>query len=216
MQDGIKILSWNLLYRGGATLGQIERVIADEKPDLFLMQEVTRELDRLLSAMGGYYRHQEWPGKNYGMAVWSSWPIEYLDPLHLPHSRLPGSFPKRYAQLINFGGITIANVHLSHGQLLNRRQLSRIAGNTSGDTIIMGDFNLVGPARLPEFDDVGPKLPTHRVRNILPFRLDRCLARGLVGEQAKILHTHDSDHHPILVKLKQPAKEKASVAADID
>ena len=199
----MKILSWNLLHREGATVDQIAQLLLHEKPDLFLMQEVTRAINILPMIAGGHYHHQAWPGKRYGMAVWSAKPFEKREPLQLPFSKLPGSFPTRYAQVVGVNGITVANVHLSHGQVLNRRQLNVIAGETDGETIIMGDFNAVGPTVLKSFKDIGPRQPTHRARKLIPFRLDRCLARGLDCMNSKILHPHGSDHHPILVTLKQ-------------
>ncbi len=57
--------------------------------------------------------------------------------------------------------MTFANVHLAGGQLLNRRQLARIAGALRGKpSAIIGDYNIVGPVILPGFRDVGPREPT--------------------------------------------------------
>ncbi|MGV2412832.1 UNVERIFIED_CONTAM: hypothetical protein QOZ27_31475, partial [Pseudomonas aeruginosa] len=89
-------------------------------------------------------------------------------------SRLPGRLPRRRAQIVQVGEITFANVHLSHGQLLNRRQLARIAAHLRGKpSAIIGDYNIVGPVVLPGFADVGPREPTHYASNVVPFRLDR-------------------------------------------
>ena len=71
-------------------------------------------------------------------------------------------------------GISIANVHLSHGQMLNRRQLRAIAEGTQGPTVIIGDCNAVGPIALGGFSEVGPRNPTHKLKT----RLDRCLIRA--------------------------------------
>ncbi|MEO0909251.1 MAG: endonuclease/exonuclease/phosphatase family protein, partial [Pseudomonadota bacterium] len=96
----------------------------------------------------------------------------------------------------------------------NRRQLARIADKTEGPTVIMGDFNAVGPIRLGEFRDVGPKAPTHKAQNILPFRLDRCLVRALEATETKILEPLGSDHHPIVVSLESiPSANKNDVSA---
>jgi hypothetical protein len=99
------------------------------------------------------------------------------------------------------GDITFANVHLSHGQLLNRLQLMHIASLLHGPTAIIGDFNAVGPTLLPGFRDVGPREPTHVANNILRFRLDRCLVRGLHCGRAKALDRGPSDHCPIVLEL---------------
>ncbi|MEM8649796.1 MAG: endonuclease/exonuclease/phosphatase family protein [Pseudomonadota bacterium] len=210
----MKISSWNLLHRSGASVDEVAQVLDSEAPDLLLMQEATPEIARLKDVFGGYYLFQPWPGKRYGMAIWSSKPVEQVDTITLPHSRLPGRFPIRAAQLVRMNDITVTNVHLSHGQLLNRRQLARIADKTEGPTVIMGDFNAVGPIRLGEFSDVGPKAPTHKAQNILPFRLDRCLVRALEATETKILEPLGSDHHPIVVSLdSNPSANKNEVSA---
>ena len=196
----MKISSWNLLHRSGASVEEITRLLELEKPDLLLMQETTPAIANLTDQIGGHYLFQPWPGKRYGMAIWSTQPIEHF-PIDLPHSNLPGRFPKRSAQAVKLNDVTVANVHLSHGQILNRRQLSRIANATSGPTVIMGDFNAVGPVKINEFHDVGPKAPTHRAQKLLPFRLDRCLVRELVCTNSRVLEPLGSDHHPIVVSL---------------
>ena len=118
-------------------------------------------------------------GRIHGLAVWS--PHRFATPhaLPLPASRLPGRLPRRRAQIVQVGEITFANVHLSHGQLLNRRQLARIAAALRGKpSAIIGDYNAVGPVLMPGFSDVGPREPTHFASNVVPFRLDRCLVQG--------------------------------------
>lgn len=197
----MKIASWNLLHRSGASVEEIATILESEKPDLFLMQEVTSEIIKLPGLIGGHFLYQPWSGKTYGMAIWSPSLIKQASPIDLPYSNLPGSFPKRAAQTIRINDMTVANVHLSHGQILNRRQLSKIAQNTDGPTVIMGDFNAVGPVKIREFDDVGPRFPTHKAQKLIPFRLDRCLIRDLECSEAKILDPRGSDHHPIAVSL---------------
>ena len=65
----------------------------------------------------------------------------------------------------------------------------------------MGDFNLVGPALLPGFRDVGPREPTHVAGEMFPLRIDRCLVRGLICTGAEALSRQASDHRPIVVRL---------------
>ena len=202
--DPLKIVSWNLLYQAGASVDELAVIIKDEEPDLFVMQEVTRKIDLLPRLVGGYFWRHPWPGKQYGMAVWSNRAIDVYDTLHLPKSRLPGIFPRRFAQIARTKNITITNVHLSHGQVLNRRQLSHIADDTQGAMAIMGDFNAIGPTIMRTFTDVGPRKPTHMVQKLVPFRLDRCLIRNLECTEARILHNYSSDHHPIVVTLNHP------------
>jgi len=107
----------------------------------------------------------------------------------------------RVAQIIDLGGFSVANVHLSHGQVLNRRQLRHVALHLPYRSAVMGDYNLVGPALLPGFRDVGPRDPTHRCADIVPLRLDRCYVRGLACGEAMALDRAASDHRPIAVRL---------------
>jgi endonuclease/exonuclease/phosphatase (EEP) superfamily protein YafD len=54
---------------------------------------------------------------------------------------------------------------------------------------------------VPGFRDVGPRHPTHRMSDLVPLRLDRCLIRGLVCLRADVLERGTSDHRPIMVEL---------------
>ncbi|HEX3970455.1 MAG TPA: endonuclease/exonuclease/phosphatase family protein, partial [Stellaceae bacterium] len=67
---------------------------------------------------------------------------------------------------------------------------------------VIGDYNAVGPTIISGFKDVGPREPTIRAADILPFRLDRCLIRGLHCAEVRTLARGPSDHHPIVVELK--------------
>lgn len=197
----MKLVSWNLLHKSGATVEDIARIIELEKPDLFLMQEATAAIDGLEGFAGGYYQRQDWPSKRHGLATWSNSSLSQARQVALPFSRIPGTFPQRSAQIIDIADITIANVHLSHGQVLNRKQLITIARNTEGPTAIIGDFNAIGPVRLNKFDDVGPRHNTHRAQRLIPFRLDRCMVRELYCREARTLQRGVSDHKPIVVEL---------------
>ena len=115
---------------------------------------------------------------------------------------MPGRVPLRVAQLVRMGDITFANVHLSHGQLLNRRQLARIVRRLEGPAAVIGDYNAFGPIILHGFRDVGPRQATHIQQNLLRFRLDRCLVRGLSCVSARTLKKGKSDHRPIVLHLR--------------
>ena len=197
----MKIVSWNLLRLTGAAVGDVASLARREKPDVLLMQEATKHMEELPALLGGHFHRLSWLGRIHGLAVWS--PHRFaVRALSLPASRLPGRLPRRRAQIVQVGDMTFANVHLSHGQLLNRRQLARIAAALRGKpSAIIGDYNIVGPVILPGFTDVGPREPTHYASNVVPFRLDRCLVHGLSCRTADAMDFGPSDHRPIRLDL---------------
>lgn len=198
----MKVISWNLLRLTGAAVGDVTALLEREKPDLLLMQEATEHMDALPTLAGGHFHRLKWPGRIHGLAAWSRHRLGSPHVLPLPASRLPGRLPRRRAQLVQVGDFTFANVHLSHGQLLNRRQLFRIAAALRGrPSAIVGDYNAVGPILLPGFADVGPREPTHFASNVVPFRLDRCLVHGLSCRASMALDFGPSDHRPIVLDL---------------
>ena len=167
----IKIVSWNLLRLVGATLDDVVRLVRQEQPRLLLMQEATKRIDDLPKHLGGSYGRVLQPGRIHGLAYWSPDPLPDAVVIDLQ----PGAMFQRVCQVVNVGPFSAANVHLSHGQLLNRRQLRRIAAAMPHSAAVLGDYNLVGPAMLPGFRDVGPREYTHRAADMVPLRIDRCL-----------------------------------------
>lgn len=201
----LTIISWNLLHRSGALLDDIAALIEQEEPDVLLMQEATAVIEGLPELVGGRLYEQPWPGKRHGLAAWSRAELPNFRSLRLPASKMPGRLPTRLAQLLEVNGITIANVHLSHGQVLNRRQLRMIAKSTEGATAIIGDYNSLGPTPLRGFSDVGPRGSTHHAQDIVPFRLDRCMVRDLECVRSRILQRGPSDHRPIRLEFICPS-----------
>ncbi len=195
-----KIVSWNLLRLVGAALDDVVHLVRHERPDLLLMQEATGRIDALPQIVGGNYERVLQPGRIHGLAYWSRAPISAATVIDLQ----PGAMFRRVSQVIDLGPFSVANVHLSHGQVLNRRQLRRVARHLPAHAAVLGDFNLVGPCLLPGFRDVGPREPTHRAGDVVPLRLDRCLIRGLVCGPVHALHRSTSDHRPIAVRLTTP------------
>lgn len=199
----LRVISWNLLRRTGATIEEVVRLIHLQQPDLLLMQEATEAIDLLAERVGGYYWRTPLPGRIHGLAVWSPTRLSH-PPTVLP---LPaGTIVRRVSLLLRLpiagqSEIGIANVHLSHGQVLNRRQLRVIAHALPARAAVLGDYNLIGPPLLPGFDDVGPRQPTHNMADVVPLRLDRCLVRDLGCLGASVLPRRSSDHHPIMVTL---------------
>ncbi|MCC6717437.1 MAG: endonuclease/exonuclease/phosphatase family protein [Acetobacteraceae bacterium] len=194
----MKIISWNLLRLVGASPDEVADLVAREAPDVLLMQEATAQIDRLPQIIGGHYMRRLLPGRVHGLAVWSRQrPVAAPTVVVLPQ----GSMFRRIGLVVDLGDFSVANVHLSHGQVLNRRQLWRIASTLPPRAAVLGDFNLVGPCLLPGFRDVGPRAPTHRAADMVPLRIDRCLARGLDCLGTAVLGRASSDHHPIVVQL---------------
>jgi endonuclease/exonuclease/phosphatase (EEP) superfamily protein YafD len=205
-----KIISWNLLRLTGASLDDVVRLIGRERPDLLLMQEATAAIDGLPARVGGQYARVPLPGRIHGLAAWSPVPMAG-EPrvLRLP----PGAMFDRVCQIVDLGGFAVANVHLSHGQVLNRRQLRRIAKALPPRAAVVGDYNLVGPALLPGFRDVGPREHTHVAADVVPLRIDRCLVRGIACLEARALMREASDHRPILMRLAIGAERRPAAAA---
>ncbi len=195
----MKIITWNLLHSTGATIDHVAALIGEQRPDLLLMQETTAVIDALPDRAGGHYVRACLPGRHHGLAAWSA------APLHAPPRTLTlqrGVVVRRICQILDLGAFSVANVHLSHGQLLNRIQLRQIAKRLPERAAILGDCNMVGAPLLPGFSDAGPRLPTHNSAHLVPLRLDRCFVRNLVCRSAEILPRGASDHRPLLVTLE--------------
>jgi endonuclease/exonuclease/phosphatase family metal-dependent hydrolase len=197
----LRVVSWNLLRRVGAGAEDVARLVKSHRPDLLLLQECTEEIVTLPHLVGGHFFRHPMQSRIYGLAAWSPHPFPQTAAIRLPASILPGRVPPRLAQLIAIGGITIANVHLSHGQFLNRFQLRHIMEQMQGPAAIIGDFNAVGPVGFAGFSDIGPRQRTHRAGNIIALRLDRCIARGLVCAASEVLDKGPSDHHPMVLDM---------------
>jgi endonuclease/exonuclease/phosphatase family metal-dependent hydrolase len=200
-EASMRVLSWNLLRRVGANARDVAGLVRQYRPDLVLLQEATADIADLPSLVGGHFFRHAMDRRIYGLAAWSPHPFPQTAALRLPVSALPGRVPPRVAQIVKLGGISFANVHLSHGQFLNRWQLLHVAGALEGPAAIIGDFNAVGPIKMPHFEDVGPRRRTHRASNIIALRLDRCMARGVSCQATQVLEKGPSDHHPILLDL---------------
>ena len=208
----MRVLSWNLLRRRGAGVEDIRRLVEAHRPDLVLLQEATARIDALPHRLGGSYARHEMEGRGHGLAAWSLRPFT-AEPVPLPPAtRLDFPVPvrrrltRRIALVVRLEGAEVANVHLDHGQRANRRALRHLLDRCPRLDAVIGDYNALGPARLPGFADVGPRRATHRAKGIVPLRLDRCLARGLRGEGAAALAYGPSDHRPILIDLVPDGK----------
>ena len=203
--QALRGLSWTLRRRVGAQPAAVAALIRTQRPDLVLLQEATEDMALIPTLVGGHFCRQPMERRIYGLAAWSPEPFAPSQAMRLPASVLPGRVPPRLAQLVKFRGIHIANVHLSHGQFLNRWQLLHIAEVLEGPAAIIGDFNAVGAIPLPGFRDIGPRRRTHRAGNVVALRLDRCMGRQLSCAASEVLEKGASDHHPMLLDLKLAA-----------
>lgn len=206
--ETLRILSWNLLWRDGAGLDDVAGLARAHRPDLLLLQEAPAEIDALPSALGGTYLRRTMPQRSHGLAAWSPRPFT-AEAMALPMAaKLDLPVPSRrrmaprIALIIRFEEQVFANVHLDHGQRANRRQLRHILHTEPRLAAVIGDFNAFGATSLPGFADIGPRRVTHRAYGVLPFRLDRCLARGFHGLRAAALSYGSSDHRPILIEIE--------------
>lgn len=207
---GLRIVSWNLLRRVGATCEELARLIDTQHVDIALLQEVTAEFEALPSLVGGAFVRHALPGRIHGPAIWARNGLDR--PRRVP---LVSRGIRRHAVLADVDGVSFASVHLSHGQLLCRRQ-AREASDAllTAAAVIAGDFNMVGPLKLAGFREVGPREPTHYANGIVPVRIDRCFVRGFVCRHARALDRGRSDHRPILLDLTpQPVKTDSRAAA---
>ena len=197
----VRVVSWNLLYRSGAALDEIVRLVREEQPDLLLMQETTDRIDALPDRIGGHYARDPLPGRIYGLATWSREPL--LDPPSVLKLQ-PGFIFDRICQIITLDGFAVANVHLAHGQLVNRRQLADICQVLPARAAVLGDCNLIGPPQVPGFRDVGPDQGTHALGGLASGRWDRCLVRRLNCDRSEVLVRGSSGHRPIAIELSVP------------
>jgi endonuclease/exonuclease/phosphatase family metal-dependent hydrolase len=194
--SALRILSWNVLRKVGAGAEDVAALIGRYSPDLVLLQEADLGMEKLPELVGGDFARDAFPSRIHGPAIWSPTPIARPRIV-----RLRGGHTRRHAQIVELGAVTIVNVHLGHGQLTCRRQLREAASAIAGMGAVIGDFNMIGPAGLPGFSDVGPREPTHIAQDTLPVRIDRCLVRGMACHSARALSAGRSDHRPMLLEL---------------
>jgi endonuclease/exonuclease/phosphatase family metal-dependent hydrolase len=207
----MRILSWNLLKKKGAQVEDIGLLVAKHRPDLVLMQEATASIDALPGLLGGHYVRKVMAQRDHGMAAWSARPftITVVDlpvatrfDLPVPVFRLVAP---RLALVVQLDGMEIANMHLDHGQRVNRRQIAQVLESCPPSDAVIGDYNALGRTSLPGFRDVGPRCATHWAYHLVPLRIDRCLVRNLRVVSAVALDRGASDHRPILMELVRDA-----------
>ncbi|MFO0294173.1 MAG: endonuclease/exonuclease/phosphatase family protein [Rhodospirillales bacterium] len=194
---GLRVLSWNVLRLTGASCAELAWLIERHQVDVALLQEATVEFEELPLRVGGGLVRHPLPDRIHGPAIWARAGVS--DARCVPLFSLA---IRRHAVVADVAGVDFASVHLSHGQLMCRRQAREAGGALAGSAaVIAGDFNMVGPLRLDGFREVGPRAPTHYANGLLPLRIDRCFVRGFACRSARALDPGGSDHRPILLDL---------------
>jgi endonuclease/exonuclease/phosphatase family metal-dependent hydrolase len=197
----MRILSWNVLRRVGATPHDVAQLITQHSPDIVLLQEAEQHFMALPNIVGGRYEACPFLNRKDGLGAWFRSPVDAVECVKLPHEAERRRMPQRVAMIIRIADRTIANLHLSHGQFLLRRQFAFVAGQIDGPAVILGDLNVVGPLQPLGWCDVGPRVVTHWAKGVVPFRLDRCFTKAWPIVKARALHRGVSDHRPIIVDL---------------
>ena len=201
MEPPSRILSWNVLRGSGAESVDVAEIVEEHGPDLVLLQEATDATIGLTDRVGGVCAFHLLPGRSHGLLAWSPARLPPVDVIPLPFKR-PDD--RRSAIVLRYPAGSVAAVHLSHDQFLSRRQAAHLAGTMDPSAMMAGDFNAVGPMRLPGFFDRGPRTWTHLAKGILPFRLDRVLSRNVEVRSPRALGRGRSDHRPILFDVVWP------------
>lgn len=211
------------------SLGQLKKIIDREKPDLCCLIEVDsgsfhssryNQLQALINEEYHFYDIADKYGENN--------PLGKL-PLHRGKSnafisRDVLAFDRLY--FTNGSKRLIYQIALPNNQILifahfslNRKvrarqfqELRKLIAETTRETILMGDFNiLAGPSELaPLLKDTKLKLLNRPEENTFRFSryhwmLDLCLCSSLIGEKAelKVIPQPFSDHAALLLTLPQ-------------
>lgn len=173
---------------GGDNLARLADFVRRERPDVLLLQEVDVRTARsggvdqpaaLVAAVGGHVafgKTLDYQGGQYGIAVWSRFPVGHSTLRHLPidppQARAGGSTEPRGALIAELdapgGRLTVVNTHLdASGDDGYRRQeiatltavVDSLRRTGHGRVIVGGDFNatpesaVIGQARAASWRD---------------------------------------------------------------
>lgn len=149
----LRVLSWNLLRVTGASVAELAGLVEAHAIDVALLQEATAGFEALPAHVGGAMARYPLPGRIHGPAIWARHGLSQARRVPLFSRAIA-----RHAVVAEAGGTLFASVHLSHGQLMCRRQAREASlALAAGPAVIAGDFNMVGPLRLDGFREVGPR-----------------------------------------------------------
>ena len=208
------------------SLDRIVATIANESPDVLVLQEVARgwmidEQHDVLSVLAQrlemYYTFLPTIGDLYGNAVLSRYPMEVIK--RIPYA--PGPTMRnqpRGALLVRIGDLLVVGTHLDHtsdGTFVRQDQVRTILREI-GDAkavVVAGDLNAEpGDIEIRLFDqagfqDLGQSAGPTTTGDDPPKRIDYVWGLGVVGAQA---HTTadtnlSSDHRAIVVNITRTA-----------
>ena len=115
------------------------------------MQEAGSRLDALPARLGGHYERRQMGHRKHGPAERQLHAFDDVATIALPRATkvdLPfpvfRSIAERVALVVSVNNLSVANVHLDHGQIANRRQLRHLVAAQAGIDVVVGDFNAFG------------------------------------------------------------------------
>jgi endonuclease/exonuclease/phosphatase family metal-dependent hydrolase len=203
-------------------LDQIVATVAQESPDVLVLQEVVRgwmidEQHDVLSVLAQrlemYYTYLPTIGDLYGNAVLSRYPMEVTK--RVPYA--PGPTMRnqpRGALFVRIGDLLVVGTHLDHnsdGTFVRQDQVRTILREVGDATavVVAGDLNAQpGDIEMQLFDqagftDLGQQAGPTTLGEDPPRRIDFVWGRGVVGAQAHTTAESNlsSDHRGVIVNI---------------
>ena len=195
----VKVISWNLLRLTGAAVEDVAALVRCEQPDLLLMQEATDTMDASPLLVGGYSGASPPPSEFTGSRHGALSRSRIIRSCRYPFLADAGyGYPRGSRNCSGLGMSPMPTSIYRMGSCSIACSYCRSLPLLKALRPVIGDHDAVGPTQLKAgFRDVGPREPTLVARNIVPFRLDRCLVRGLRCAAARTLARGPSDHCPV-------------------
>lgn len=231
--EPLRVMSYNIRHGWGMdspnheiTLERTARVIADQKPDVVLVQEVDKKTTRsngvdqaeklasLLEMQGIFGKAINFAGGEYGLAVFTKGEI-LSHQVHL----LPGEGEQRIALEVRIRlhgrEFTVIDTHLDYQDPEKVRLQAKTVSELGKElplALLAGDFNVVpGKPPLAEIEKLWTPVPKSGEPKTYPAdkpgqEIDHLFIRGFeVVEKVQVIaEPVASDHRPIIATLKFP------------